>query len=119
MWQWISNNSAILAILLAVAGLLVPLISLAISAARFIDVRQAENRQRRYENYHNLIQQLVQGREGKAYIDLQVAALFELANYPEYSEVTLRILEGLSQNWSEADYPRLIQEMKFTMEKLK
>ena len=121
MWQWMTENSDALAIFIAFFGLAVPLISLAVSAARFIAVRQAENRQQRYENYHNLIYQLVQGREGQPYIDLQVAALFELGNYPEYRDVTLRILEGLGSAWDNSEHPpaRLRKELELTIDKLK
>jgi len=50
-------------------------------------------------------------------LDCQIAAVFELRSFPEYFDVTGRILKGLIEEWSEKkDVDRLIREMRSTVE---
>ena len=57
-------------------------------------------KQRRFENHHALIKQLVKGDEklGKLLmLDRQLAVVFELENFREYRKPTLKILKGLKE----------------------
>jgi hypothetical protein len=101
--------------------LLVVLIPLAYQAWTYVDQRKRELRDKRFETFHKLIRDLVEPSEGKAmYIDRQIAVVFELRNFPEYAEVTKRILEGLRQTWSKNPdkNSRLLTEIELTLASL-
>lgn len=114
MANWLQNNAVTIAILIT-------LISLAFSARRYVGIRQRELKQQNFINYHNLIDKLVGAREGHSpKLDSQIAVIYELQNYPEYYEVSIRILEGLQQCWkNEVGSERLLEEISLTLSKLK
>ena len=96
--------------------------ALAFSGVRYALDRSRQLRQQRFENYHSLLSDLVEGRKGQTVprLDSQVAVVYELRNYREYREVSIRILKGLKTFWS--DNPknaRLIKEIDYTLEKLR
>lgn len=65
---------------------------------QFVNVQKADSRQREYENYHNLIEKLVVDRkeiDGWPFIDVQIASVYELRNFPRYFPVTATILGRL------------------------
>jgi hypothetical protein len=96
--------------------------ALAFSGVSYALNRSRQLRQQRFENYHNLLSDLVEGRKGQKVprLDSQIAVVYELRNYREYREVSIRILEGLKSVWS--DNPknaRLTKEIDYTLEKLR
>ena len=69
---------------------------LAFSAYRYVQVRSADQRQRRFENYHALLETALGGKkDGELFVDRQAAAIFELRGYKEYRELTVRVLSRL------------------------
>ena len=99
--------------------LLVVLIPLAYQVWQFLDQRKRELRDKRFEIFHRLIRDLVEPSEGRITmkLDRQIAIIFELRNFPEYAEVTERILKGLRENWSKNtdNFARLITEIDLTL----
>jgi hypothetical protein len=96
--------------------------ALAFSGVRYALDRSHQLRQQRFENYHNLLSDLVEGRKGQTVprLDSQIAVVYELRNYREYREVSIRILEGLKSGWSDdPKMARLIEEIDYTLEKLR
>lgn len=82
---------------------------------QYVDVRRSEERERRFQNYHKLIERLnapLPGHED-AYLNVQQAAVFELRNYKEYKEVT----KDIFSQWIERE-SRLAEGMKKTLKKL-
>lgn len=80
----------VIALLVASSGLI-----------HYVSVRRAEERGRQYDRYHKLLQDLNVDVDGEApYVDRQVAAIYELRNFPEYWPVSLRILERSLPRWS-------------------
>lgn len=72
---------------------------------------------KRFNNYHRLIKELVDGDTPDAALrlDRQIAIIFELRNYSSYYKVTKRILKGLKKNgWGEHS-PRLEEEINLTL----
>ncbi len=127
MIHWILENrdmigtlTAIIGSIVAIAAFLLSFASLAFSAYRFVKVRQEEQRQRRFENYHKLIAELVGGARDKQVmkLDSQIAVIYELRNFKEYSEVTVRILNGLIKEWTNESKPRLMEELNLTVKAL-
>jgi len=61
---------------------------------QYIDIRRKESRQRRFENYHKLIERIASpiGKDTHTRLDIQRAAIFELRHYPEYKAVTKDVL---------------------------
>jgi hypothetical protein len=87
MFTFISDNAIALGVLgTAIAGV--------INFWQFVKVRQAEQRQKEYENYHSLIDRLniPQPKTGHPLLDMQRSAIFEMRYYPRYKELTHLIL---------------------------
>jgi hypothetical protein len=99
LWSLLNDNAGALGFLLA----LLPLLW---AAFTYISLKRAEQKQRRFENYHKLVQQLVEREnpEKPKMLDRQLAVVFELGKYKEYRQPTLRILKGLKDSWSSTDY---------------
>ncbi|WP_054060109.1 hypothetical protein [Pseudomonas asplenii] len=93
IWKWVVGNNGVLAFLLALA--------VAGSALyHYISIKRAEERARRFSNFHQLIQDMNGDASGAApYIDRQIAIIFELRNFPEYFPVTERILDRARKRW--------------------
>jgi len=97
-----------------ILGVLIAYFSLVLPIYRFLQDKRKEERNKRFENYHKLIDELVGGQSGRqVMLDRQVAIIFELRNFKEYYPVTLRILNGLKINWAKAD-KRLLEEIALT-----
>ena len=94
--SWLTVHSAAIAILVA----LVPIIW---GVIQYIQIKVAERKKARFENYHKLIKWLVQGEEGEEapMADRQAAVAYELRNFPEYYVVSIKILPGLEDTWRE------------------
>ncbi len=124
MLHWLQVN---IIVIIAFLTLIIALVSLAFSAWRYNNIRREELKQKRFTNYHNLIHKLVAGQPEEKFprLDSQVAIIYELRNYPEYREVTIRILEDLCQYWTkfkesdkETEYARLLNEVPLTLSQL-
>jgi hypothetical protein len=119
---WIQSNpvaATIIVTLITVSG---SLIGIVISIISTNADRKRQMREQRFENYHQLISDLVEGRKGQKEprIDSQIAVVFELRNYLEYRKVTIRILDGLLQIWQENQKTkRLITEINITLSVLR
>lgn len=102
----------------ATVGALIPaVVSLGVIAfqvRRYMAVRDADLRQREFENYHRLIRDLAQGGQ-EIRIASQTAIIYELRNYPKYADVTLRILKSLKNEFESAGRTRLSEEMTLTL----
>ena len=115
MIEWLKLNVEWIAALVSIGAI-------AVTAIHYINLRSQEIRQKRFEVYHSLIRDFVQPDQttGATYLDRQIAVAFELRNFPEYYELSLRLLEGLLHSWKEHDSGsqrnRLLDEMKRTIE---
>lgn len=119
--SWFESNPISATIVVALIAATPPVIALVVSTWRYIGDRRGQLRQQRFENFHKLVSDLVEGREEQPVprLDSQIAVVFELRNYPEYREVSTRILEGLREKWSsESVDTRLIEEMDYTLQAL-
>ena len=122
MLIWLQDNAGWLGVLIGLAGIVLPLAALAFTAWRYVGVRRDESRQRRYENYHDLIHRLVSPQENaqKLWLDSQIAVAFELRNYLEYREVSVRILEALRELWrNDPAIARIVSELDLTLDYLR
>lgn len=99
-----------------VAGLIVAYFSLILPIRQYLNQRKLDERDKRFNNYHRLIKELV-GPDGTVLMDRQIAVVFELRNYPEYYDVSKRILLGCRNSWSNTNQSleRLIQEIDYTI----
>ena len=117
---WIKSHPTELGLILAAIPIIISLAAGAYSAVQYVIIRKAEMFQRRFENYHELINWLVHGRaQGGIKLDNQIACVYELRNFKTYKEVSIRILEGLKQNWSLAADKRLLDEIDITLKELR
>lgn len=109
IWKWLNENGTALGVLLAV----VPLVWTAIS---YLRQKKKELAQQRFEVYHRLIDELVRGRPGGPFLDSQIAVVFELRRFPEYYQVSRRILRHLRVGWSQKPTNQpLIEEMDLAL----
>jgi hypothetical protein len=113
MLYWLTSNAAALSIIGAA-------VAFVWSAVQFILVRRKEQQAHEFETFHRLIKELVSPDPPTqvVWIDRQMAAVFELRNFPRYYEVTVRILAGLRDKWSADpafEWPRLIAEIDMTL----
>ena len=96
--------------------------TLAFSAFRYVDIRRTELRQQRFENYHRIIQALSTGKDElgtELKVVSQNAYIFELGNFEEYGDLTIRILNSLKEDWkNQTAFPGMESEMSIVVEKL-
>jgi hypothetical protein len=108
-------NSAQLGVLLG-AG------PVAWAAVTYLRIKTGENAQRRFQNYHGLIKDLVQGDGDRPKIDRQLAVVYDLGNYPNYAPSSRRILSGVrksAEGMSNVDAAqRLLAQIDETLERL-
>jgi hypothetical protein len=82
------------------AGLTI-LITLVVGVYKFwqlVNIKRSDALQRDYVNFHDLIGKLVVDRQhgdGRPFIDIQIASVYELKNYPRYYRVSSVILERM------------------------
>jgi hypothetical protein len=89
LWSWLNNNSGAI-------GIFVASLPFLWGAMEYVRKARSERIQNRFENYHRLIAELVDAPDDRPLrLDRQLAIVFELQNYPEYRQPTLRILEHL------------------------
>ncbi|MBB3063293.1 hypothetical protein [Microbulbifer rhizosphaerae] len=95
-WSWLGKNKDQLALLIAV-------VPIAWAAIQYLWAKKQEIKHRQFETYHGLIKSLVQREDPSQpmMLDRQIAIIFELRNYKSYFPVSLRILKGLKESWTE------------------
>ncbi|MBK9049326.1 MAG: hypothetical protein IPL74_22500 [Bacteroidetes bacterium] len=97
-----------------IIGVLIAYFSLVLPIFKYLQDKRKEERNKRFENYHKLIDDLVGGQPGKqVMLDRQIAIIFELRHFNEYFPVTLRILGSLKLTWANSD-KRLLNELALT-----
>lgn len=89
----------------AALGIIVAIVPIIWATYNYISIKNSENRNTRFTNYHNLIRGITQGDPGEdvVYLDRQTAIAFELKNYPEYAPVTIKILSGFKKRISKKE----------------
>ena len=96
-------------------GLLIAFFAFIIPTYRYISQKREEQKDKRFRTYHQLIADLINPPNGK--LDRQIATVFELRNYPNYFELTERIITDLKEQWkSDSRNDRLIKELKLTLD---
>jgi hypothetical protein len=115
VWGFLKEHDGVIALAITV-------LTIAYSAYQYFSIKRAEERNRRFTTYHELIKNLVE-RENQQVpmkLDRQLAVVFELRNFPEYAEPTIRILEGVRAEWATLYGPenknrRLIGKIESTL----
>jgi hypothetical protein len=110
LWTWLDVHSGAFALIVTLATSL-------FLALKYLNQRSVEIRDRRFEVYHTLIQRLVEPAPGTVMkLERQVAVVYELRNFPEYYDVTFRILRGLREAWKSVHgIERLLSEIDLTL----
>lgn len=112
---WVNQNAQTLAIIVAILIAVIPAFW---SFMSYLNLKNKELRHERFKIYHELVRDLVQpDTPGQPMsMDRQIAVVFELRNFEEYYEVTLRMLEGLKEVWADPPFDRLTKEIGHTIE---
>lgn len=77
------------------------LATIAFSAYRWVRIREKELKAERFQTYHRLLYNISAGESehGPMKLTSQLAYIFELRNFPEYSSPTEKILSLLREQW--------------------
>lgn len=88
---------------------------------QYVNIKKTELRQKAFDNYHKLIKDLVQSdtQGEKIKLDRQVAAVYELRNYPEYFNVSIRILQEWLDRHEVQNFRQLYQEIELSINYMK
>ncbi len=102
-------------------GILVSLLTVLIPFATFIVSKNKEQEQKNVENFHEFLMRGLSNQDGKKGLDQQVAIIFELRRYPEYSPVIVRLLKAATSRWksevkSKPHFHQLISEAEATID---
>ena len=108
MIEWIKYNLTEITVVATVIPIIISMLVLAFSALKYVRNRKQELKQKQFENYHMILDWLVAGKDGHILLDSQIACIYELRNYKQYKDVSLRILEGLKKTWSNNYYNKLL-----------
>lgn len=128
--------------LIEIVSIILAFFSLVVPIYRYLIDKGLQNRDIRFKTYHEFIKKLVQAElvetnpiriiskddttgktecqviEGNRYAtmqDRQIAIIFEFRNFPQYFEVTKRILTHFQNQEEWKKYPRIISEIKYTL----
>lgn len=88
-------------------------ISFVIGLVKYLDQRNREERTKRYEIYHGLMRKIsAQGEKPNEGLPLtqQVAAVYELQQFPEYADGSIPILTHLRAYFSSLNSPTVLLE---------
>jgi hypothetical protein len=115
LFPWLNQNAGAVGIPLAIG---LPVLAAAWTFVRYLGLKTKELHHERFKIYHGLIRQLVEpeAAEASMRLDRQIAVAFELRHFPEYFELTHRLLEGLCRTWADPRVVRLTDEMRRTMD---
>lgn len=98
-------------------------VAFAFGLYKFQVERQTELFWKEFEVYHKLVKELVEPPEQNAplYVDRQATIIYEMRSFKRYYPYTLRMLEGLNQEWASASnqHPRILNELRLTIEHIK
>lgn len=125
----LNNVLTIIGVIAAIFGIVIPIY-------KYLIDKSIRAKELRFKTYHDLIKKLVQPElleknsvpninKSNVYsnprniygimLDRQIGVIFELRNYPEYFEVTKRILFDLRSKWAnDSANERIIREIKYT-----
>ena len=109
-------------LLIKLLGIFISFFGVIVPLYKFITEKNLSQRDLRFKTYHLLIKQLVEPEEGKDRImlDRQIATCFELRNFPEYFEITKRILTDLKTQWAQDPRnKRITTEIDYTIKYIK
>lgn len=98
--------------LVGLISIVIPLFSLAFSAYQYTKVESAYIKQKSFENYHFLISNFRGGSSQVA-----AATIYELKHYPEYCEISLKILASYEETWTDKLALETISLVKPELEK--
>ena len=93
---------AAVALLLAILGLVVPLLAICFSAWRYVSERRETLAREQFHLYHRLIADISRGKDERGVdhkLVTQLAYIHELRNFPEYGALTRDLLDRLRTEW--------------------
>jgi hypothetical protein len=96
-----------------IGAFILSIVSLAFSAHRWLAIRKLELKAQRFEIYHGLVHSASSGTidHGPMKLTSQVAYVFELRNFPEYSSLTETVLRLLRVQWGDSEIGQMKREL--------
>ncbi len=103
-------------------AIIVSLIAGVIKFIQFVNIKKRESKQKDFENYHKLVERLVVDRtseDGRPFIDIQIATIYELENFPRYKSVSIFILNRMKDRLvGKPDQKDVISQIEKTLKKI-
>ncbi|MCU6618537.1 hypothetical protein OCO52_18775 [Achromobacter mucicolens] len=102
-------------------GVIITFVALLVPFYQTVLIKGIEARRERYLRYHAIIRQInVDDKEadGRPFIDMQIAAVFELTLLPEYHAVSLRILRRIKRRLTSNSDTALAREVDLSIAKI-
>lgn len=89
----------------SVLALLAAVLPLSFSARRYLVIRNAELQKERFDSYHRILRVASAGSDERGVLKLvsQVAFVYELRNFPEYTDLTEKVLGMLREEWARGE----------------
>lgn len=112
MIEWFKRNEQSLKSISIFIGIVIPLVSLSFSGIKYIDANQRLANQKTFENFHEIIGRVGGGEKHDIFVS--AANIYELRNYPEYRDFSIRMLEDMQKNWAEGYTDVLAKEINLT-----
>ncbi|KQO26307.1 hypothetical protein ASF11_00910 [Acidovorax sp. Leaf76] len=102
-----------LAVWATLGAFVIPLISLAFSARRWLTIRDTELKAARFQTYHVLVHSISSGTNERGIMKLtsQIAYVYELRNFPEYAHLTETVLTLLRKDWTDKEASQVKTEL--------
>lgn len=91
-------------------GVVIPLVVLACQGWRYVNIQKDAGRQQEFVNFFHTLER-VNNKDGS--LILQMAAIFELRNYPKYKDVILKICDDAQSIFSTDDL-RVLDQFEAT-----
>ena len=103
-----------LASVASILGFFVTFVSIAFSARKYIQIRERDHKAERFNTYHKLIKHIGSGadQDGVMTITSQMAFIYELRNFPEYTALTKTVLAQLELMWKKGEKDHIYSVLK-------
>ena len=112
--NWIARNESSIKAISVLVALIIPVATFSFSGFQYFESNRSLAKQESFKNYHVIIGRLAGGQTKNIFV--AAANIYELRNYPEYAEISVRILDEVINVWvTDTDTDNLLmKEAKLT-----
>ncbi len=112
--DWIKRNENRIRGISILIGVIIPIITLSFSGFQYFESNRRLAKQESFKNYHKTVEELGGGEHNDLFV--ATAKIYELRNYPEYAELSIRLMENLLKFWGDDSLDIWVREARLTKE---